>query len=254
MLASLIAGEVFAFMLVFVRVGAAMSVLPGFGDAMVMPRVRLLLAMLITFLITPVVEPMLPPVPQSPWSLGLLVFGEVLIGLLLGWIARFLITAVEIGGMIIAFSVSLANALVFNPAFATQGSIIGSFLTVTALVLLFVADLHHLMLTAVVDSYVLFVPGQIPPMGDVADLATQLVARSFLIGAQIAAPFMFIALIFYLGIGILSRLMPQVQIFFIAIPVQLMIGMVVLSIVLSAVMLYWINHFHDGLMPFIVRA
>ena len=181
-------------------------------------------------------------------------FGEVLIGLLLGWIARFLLTAVEVAGMIIAFSISLANAQVFNPAFATQGSVVGAFLTVVALVLLFTSDLHHLMLIAVVDSYVLFVPGEIPPMGDVADLVTQLVARSFVIGAQIAAPFMFVGLIFYLGIGILSRLMPQVQIFFIAIPVQLLIGTVVLAIVLSAVMLYWLGNFQDGLMPFLVRA
>lgn len=254
MLASLLAGEVYSFLLVFIRIGAAMSVLPGFGDALVLPRVRLLLALLIAFLITPIVGPMLPPVPSSPIALGLLAFGETIIGLLLGWIARFLLTAVDIAGMIISFSIGLANAQVFNPAFATQGSLVGSFLTVTALVLIFVSDLHHLMLTAIVDSYTLFVPGEIPPMGDVADLAARLVARSFQIGAQIAAPFIFIGLIFYLGIGLLARLMPQVQIFFIAIPIQILLGTVVMSIVLSALMLYWLNSFHDGLAAFLTPA
>lgn len=248
MLASLISGEVFAFMLVFIRIGAAFSVLPGFGDAMVMPRIRLLLALLVTFLVTPILGPSLPSAPPSPLGLALLAFGEVLIGLLLGWIARFLLTAMEIAGMIISFSMSLANAQMFNPAFATQGSVVGSFLTVTALVLIFVSDLHHLMVMGVVDSYTLFVPGEIPLVGDVAELATRLVAQSFLIGAKIAAPFIFVGLIFYLGIGILSRLMPQVQIFFIAIPIQLILGTVVLSIVLSAVMLFWLNHFQDALM------
>lgn len=254
MLASLLAGEVYAFMLVFIRIGAAMSVLPGFGDALVLPRVRLLLALLIAFLVTPIVEPTLPPVPASPIALGLLAFGETLIGLLLGWIARFLLTAVDIAGMIISFSIGLANAQVFNPAFATQGSLIGSFLTVTALVLIFVSDLHHLMLIGVVDSYSLFVPGEIPPMGDVADLAARLVARSFLIGAQLAAPFIFVGLIFFLGIGLLARLMPQVQIFFIAIPIQIFLGTIIMMIVLSAMMLYWLNNFHDGLMAFLLPA
>ena len=248
MLASLLAGEVYEFLLVFIRVGAALSVLPGFGDAMVNPRIRLLLALLLTFVVTPILGPALPPVPASPLGLALLAFGEVLIGLLLGWIARFLVTAVEIGGMMISFAISLANAQVFNPAFATQGSAVGNFLTITALTLIFVSDLHHLMLMAVIDSYSLFVPGEIPPLGDAAELAARLVAQSFLIGAKLAAPFIFIGLIFYLGIGILSRLMPQVQIFFIAIPVQLMLGTLVLGIVMSALMLFWLNSFQDGLM------
>lgn len=248
MLASLLSAEIFAYVLVFIRVGAAISVLPGFGDAMVTPRIRLLLALLVTALVTPVLAPALPPVPTSPLALTLLALGETLIGLVLGWIARYLITAVEIGGMMIAFSISLANAQVFNPAFATQGSVIGSFLTILALVLIFVSDMHHLMLMAVVDSYGLFVPGEIPPWGDFAELAARLVAQSFLIGAKIAAPFIFVGLIFYLGIGLLSRLMPQVQIFFIAIPVQVLLGTVILAIVLSALMLFWLNSFQDGLM------
>ena len=248
MLASLLSGEVYEFMLVFIRVGAALSVLPGFGDAMITPRIRLLLALLLTVLITPIVGPTLPPVPGSPLGLALLAFGEILIGLLLGWIARFLVSAVEIGGMMIAFSISLANAQVFNPAFASQGSVVGTFLTITALALIFVSDMHHLMLMGVIDSYTLFLPGEIPPLGDVAELVTRLVAESFLIGAKIAAPFIFVGLIFYLGVGLLSRLMPQVKIFFIAIPVQVLLGTLVLAIVMSAVMLFWLRSFQDGLM------
>lgn len=251
MLEALLAGEVFAFLLVFVRIGAALMVMPGIGDGVVTPRIRLLLGLLIAFLVTPLLSPSLPPVPDSPLMLATLVFAEIVVGVMLGLIARLLLTAVDIAGMIISFSLSLANAQVFNPAMATQGSLVGGFLTILALVLIFLTDLHHLMILAVVDSYAMFPVGEIPPTGDAADLIARIVSRSFLIGAQISAPFIVIGLIFYLGVGLIARLMPQVQIFFIAIPVQIMLGVIVMALTLSAVMLYWLRQFEDGLIVFL---
>ncbi len=251
MLESLLIGEVFAFLLVFVRIGAALMVMPGIGDGVVTPRVRLLLGLLIAFLLTPFLAAALPPLPDSPLLLAVLLVAEILVGVMLGLIARLLLTAVDVAGMIISFSLSLANAQVFNPAMATQGSLIGGFLTMLALVLIFVTDLHHLMILAVAESYAMFPPGEIPPVGDAAELVARVVARSFLIGAQIAAPFIAIGLVFYLGIGLIARLMPQVQIFFIAIPVQIVLGLIVMALTLSAVMLYWLRQFEDGLIVFL---
>ena len=245
MLGSLLLEDVFAFMLVFTRLGSALLIMPGIGDGIVPPRIRLLLALLIAFSVTPVLSAGLPGMPENVIVLFVLLFGEIVIGLLLGLLARLLVTALDVAGVIISFSIGLANAQAFNPAMAAQGSLVGGLLTMLALVLIFVADLHHLMIMAIVDSYSLFPAGTLPPMGDAADMVAQMVARSFLIGAQIAGPFIAIGLVFYLGMGLLARLMPQVQIFFIAIPVQIMLGVLIMAITLSAAMLYWMRQFQD---------
>jgi flagellar biosynthetic protein FliR len=250
-LAGLLAAEVFAFLLVFTRIGAALMVLPGIGDGFVPPRIRLLLALLLAFLVTPPLAGSLPGAPDQPVMLATLLAGEVVTGLFLGLVARLLMTAVDVAGTIIAYSLSLANAQFFNPAMAGQGSLPSAFLTMLGLVLLFVTNLHHLMIMAVVDSYSVFPAGDWLPIGDAADMISRLVARSFMIGVQMAAPFIAIGLIFYLGLGLLARLMPQVQIFFIAIPIQVMLGTAMLALTLSAIMLYWLRGFEDSLIGFL---
>lgn len=247
MLGSLLSAELFAFLLVFTRLSATIMVMPGIGDGFVSPRIRLMLALTIAVLVTPGLADVLPALPQSPVALFALLGGEILIGLVIGLIARLLLTAVDVAGQIISFNLSLANAFVFNPTMAAQGSLPGAFMTVLALVLIFAADLHHLMLRAAVDSYGVFPPGALPPMGDLAETVTMIVSRSFAIGLQMAAPFVAVGLIFYLGLGVLSRLMPQMQVFFVAIPAQIMVGFVILALTLSAAMLFWLDHFQSNL-------
>ncbi|NBB83619.1 MAG: flagellar type III secretion system protein FliR [Alphaproteobacteria bacterium] len=247
MLGSLLSTELFAFLLVFTRLSSAIMVMPGIGDGFVSPRIRLLLAMTIAVLVTPTLADDLPGLPESPVAVFVLLAGEIVIGLAIGLIARLLMTAVDVAGQIISFNLSLANAFVFNPAMAAQGSLPGAFLTILALVLIFATDLHHLMLRAAADSYGVFPPGQLPPMGDMADMVSTIIARSFAIGLQMAAPFVAVGLIFYLGLGVLSRLMPQMQVFFVAIPAQIMVGFVMMALTLSAAMLFWLEHFQSSL-------
>jgi Flagellar biosynthesis pathway, component FliR len=93
------------------------------------------------------------------------------------------------------------------------------------LVLLILAtDLHHLMFRAVVDSYELFRPGQSLPVSDMSNLLATTLAASFRLGLQLAAPLVVFGLVFYGGLGVLARLMPQMPVFFVALPVQLMMG------------------------------
>lgn len=250
MLEGFLAGQVFGLLLVFARIGSALMVLPGIGDGYVPPRIRLILAMLLAVLIMPVLPDPLPPAPASPLALLALMFGEVVIGLFLGLIARVLLAAVDVAGVIISFNLSLSSAAIFNPLMAVQGSMISAFMTVTAVMLLLVTDLHHLMISAVVDSYALFPVGVMPPFGDLADVFSHVVARSFLIGVQVAAPFIALGVVFNIGLGLISRLMPQLQIFFIAMPAQILAGLLVLVLVLSAGMMYWLGQFDAALNEF----
>ena len=251
MLTTIVVDELFAFLLAFTRIGAALMVLPGFSAASVSTRIRLLLSLLITAVVLPTIADVLPAPPESSLALAALLAGEVVIGLFIGYIARLLLTALEVAGTIIAFSSSLANASIFNPAAAEQSTIVSTFLLLTAMLLIFVTDLHHLMLMAVVGSYDVFQPGAGLPVGDMAEVMARLVARSFVLGVELAAPLIVVAIVFQFAMGLIARLMPQLMIFFIAIPVQITLGLVVLSIALSAMMLFWLRTFQDGLIDFL---
>ena len=130
---------------------------------------------------------------------------------------RMLISALHIAGVIIGFQTSLANATFFDPSNSQQGAIFAAFLNIIGTFLIFVTDLHHLMLMAIADSYTLFRPGAPLPLGDFSQVVVRVLAESFVLGLQLSAPFIVIAIIFYTGLGLLARLMPQIQVFFIAI-------------------------------------
>ncbi|NNG03338.1 MAG: flagellar biosynthetic protein FliR [Inquilinus sp.] len=250
MLSPLIAAQLFPLLLIFVRVGAALMLLPGIGDSTVPPRMRLVLALALTLLVAPPLTPLMPPPPDSPLALALLIGGETVVGLFLGLIVRLLLTAVDVAGTVVSFQLSLANAFVFNPAMAAQGSLVSNFFTTLGVLLILLTDLHHAMLTGIVDSYMVFAPGGTPPAGDLADAVARQVAASFGIGLRMAAPFLVIGLIFYLGLGLMARLMPQIQVFFIAIPAQVLLGFAILGLTLSAAMLYWLDAVAMALMSF----
>lgn len=243
MFSNLITGDAFTLLFVFARIGAAIMLLPGFGEVFISARIRLLLAIGITVVVTPVVSPFVPPTPDSPLALFGALGYETAIGIFLGAMSRVMIAALHTAGVIVGFSTSLSNAQLFDPVNAEQGSLIGSFFNVLGVFLIFATDLHHMMLIAIIDSYTLFIPGSALPLADFSDTAARMLGQSFVLAMQIAAPFIVMGMLFYLGLGLLARLMPQVQVFFIAIPIQIFLGFVVMSATLSAGMLWFLGSF-----------
>lgn len=243
MLAEFLSFNLFALFLVFARIGAAMMLLPGFGEAYVPPRSRLIFAVAIALVVTPLVESELPGLPDNPFHLLLILAGEIGVGLFFGALARIFLTGLFIAGMLVSYQIGLANAFVYDATAAQQGSIVGNFFTTTGLLLLFITNLHHLMLASVIDSYSLFEPGNPLPLGDFAHTITYMVSQSFILAAEIAAPFFIIGMVFYLGLGLLGRLMPQVQVFFIAMPVQVGLGLVILALTSIAALSWFLDRF-----------
>jgi flagellar biosynthetic protein FliR len=251
MLEQILPAELFVIMLIFVRVGAATMLLPGYGEPFVSPRLRLLFALMVSLVVAPVLAETIPKMPESASLLVLLILGEVLIGVFIGTVARMFLAALTTAGMLIGYMSSMANALTNDPSAAQQGSIAGSFLTIVALVTIMTLNLHHMLLMAVVDSYKLFVPGQVPPVSDFSEMITRTVAETFALSFQIAAPFVVVGLIFYLGLGLLGRLMPQMQVFFVAMPLQIIFGLSVLFIALPVTLRWFIGSFEEKMLPFV---
>lgn len=243
-LSAIIGADLLSFFLVFCRLGSAMMVLPGFGDSFVSPRLRLVLALAVTLIVTPVIGAGLPQLADAGAAVGIILL-EIGVGLFLGISVRLLMSALQVAGTVIAFQSSLANAFVFDVASAQQGAITSSFLTTLGVVLVFVTDLHHLMLAGLVDSYRVLPPGALPPMGDFTVTVVRLVGDSFRIGIQLAAPFILVGILVSVGMGLLTRLMPQAQIFFVAMPLQILLGLLVFGLTLSVGMGWFMGVFED---------
>ncbi len=254
MLEQFLISGVFAFMVIFVRFGTAMIIMPGIGDSFVPGNIRLYVALGFSLALTPVLQQMVPsPMPGFGTMVSLLVV-EFITGLFIGTIARILMMALDTAGMLISMTSGISNAQVFNPSLAVQGSIFGAFFSVMGVTLLFVTNLHHLLLYGLVESYELFPIGGILDTGSMAELMARAVSASFMTAFQIATPFIVISLLLYIGMGVLSRLMPQIQVFMIAIPLQILLALITLAITLSASMLFFLTKFEEGMIYFLSRS
>ncbi|NCO02809.1 MAG: flagellar biosynthetic protein FliR [Alphaproteobacteria bacterium] len=253
-LESFLVSGIFAFMLIFVRIGTAITIMPGLGDSFVPRQVRLFLALGLSLVLAPVVQPFVPnPLPALAVIFSLILM-EFVIGLFIGTVARILMTALDVAGMIISMTSGLANAQVFNPSLASQGSITGAFLSMTGVMLLFATNLHHMLIYGLVESYQMFPIGAVPDAGGMAQMITKAVSAAFLIGFQLAVPFVMVAMLLYIGMGVLSRLMPQVQVFILSLPIQIILSMITLFFVLSTMMLFWLTKFEEGMTFFLTSA
>lgn len=235
-----------AFMLTFARVGTLVMLMPGIGEQLVTPRARLAFGLLLSLVLFPLTRTLLPAGGSPAAVVGLLI-GEIAVGLLIGLAVRMIIGALQTAGSIVAQQLGLAFAMSIDPAMGGQQAAIGNLLTLLGVGLIFAADLHHLAIAAIRDSYAVLPPVGVPASGDAATLAIRATGQGFALAVQISAPFIAFAILFNLGLGVLSRLMPQLQVFFLAMPATILIGMLVLLATLSVMM----GVFVDGLGTFI---
>jgi flagellar biosynthetic protein FliR len=225
-----------AFLLVFARVGTMVMMMPGIGEMNMPARVRLTIALVLTAILL--------PAHQSAFTINLtalgpvimMVFQEIMIGAVLGLTARLAVSCLQVAGSVIAQQLGLGFVTAVDPTQNQQGLLVGNFLAVLGITLIFATDMHHLVIVALNDSYSIFAPGEVPIIGDIAQHITRVIAASFKIGIQLSAPFLVFGLLFNLGLGVLSRLMPQMQVFFIGLPLSILLGLLLLLVVIGAMM------------------
>jgi flagellar biosynthetic protein FliR len=249
-LSELLPADAFALLIVLCRVAGAIALLPGFGEAYVSARVRVVLSVLVTVVVTPVVANLLPPEPNNVLSLTAMIIGETFIGSFIGLMARVLLGSLETAGAIIATQTSLASALTFNPGAATQETLPAGLFGALAIVLIFALDLHHMLLIGVVDSYQTFPAGVTPPFDDLSRAMVRLASQGFVISLQISTPYIILGTLFYLALGLIGRVMPQLQIFYVGLPLQIMGGLTLLALTLSTAMLWFLGTFEALLTGF----
>jgi flagellar biosynthetic protein FliR len=236
-------GVLLVYLLTFSRAGAMIMLLPVIGDAGVPVRVRLAFALAVSAALVSITAQYYPANTPQPVELASLIAREVTAGVLVGTMARLIMSALETAGFLIAAQTGLAFAQTFDPGQGTQGAMVSTFLSLVGSLLVFETGLHHLALGAIAGSYTLLPPNGLVPTADMAELAITLVAGAFALGLQLAAPFMVFGLLLYAALGVLSRLMPQLQIFFMALPLSILVGFTLLMVFIGVIMSTFLDFF-----------
>lgn len=238
----------FAFVLLLGRIGAALTLLPGLGEAESPAMLRAGLALGITILLLPGIAPLVPPVPAALPAAAGMIAAEVLTGLWLGWLARLLVLALPLAGQFIALMLGLSNVLVTDTELGAQASALQQLFSLLAPLALLVSGLYALPLAALAGSYELIRPGALLPVGDGTLLATRAVGRCFALALQLASPFILAAVVWHVVIGLLTRLVPRVPVYFVALPGQILGGFLLLAALAAAILATWQGAVSDGFM------
>jgi flagellar biosynthetic protein FliR len=242
--------EIYHAALIFLRVGSLVMLLPAIGDAAVPPRVRLGFALMLSLVLEAVASPYLPPMPQTVGEMGGQVFKELFIGLGLGALLNMMMTALAVAGEIMSIQTTLAFSQTANPAEAQPGASVASFLSVTAVALLFATNLDHLFIGAIARSYQLFPPMKPPALNDAALVAVRAMSSAFALGLQLSAPIVVFSIVFNVAAGLIGRLMPQFQIFFAVTPLTVLLGLSILALSLGMIGMVWLQRYQAYLAQF----
>jgi flagellar biosynthetic protein FliR len=243
--------NLFNFFMIFARIGSAIMLLPGFGEAYVPQRIRLVFALMMSFVLMPFLADRLPLMPAAFGNAVGLLLIEIGIGLFFGVLTRLILLGTQSAGSVIALQIGMASALVNDPTTQQQAAVTGNFLLAVTIVLIFATGLDHMTLKGMVGTYGIFPPGVVPPMGDVANHAARVVADSFAVAIQMSTPFLVYGIVFSVALGLLARLMPTLQVFFIAMPAQLLAGLALFAVATTAMLLFFLGSYEERMSVFL---
>jgi flagellar biosynthetic protein FliR len=243
----LILNHAFGLVLVLARVGATLAFLPGLGEPTIPAVVKAGMMFTLTMLLLPVIEPELPPRPNSEVALGLLVITELANGLWFGWLARVLTISLPLAGQFIADFAGLANVLLPNPELGPQTTAIAQLYDVAVPALILSTGLHTELISAFVGFYRLIPPGTLAWVPDSAATTVSVIGQSFDLALRLSAPFILAAIAWHVAIGLIARLVPRLQIFFVALPGQIGLGLLLLAAVTAPTIGAWVEAMRAGL-------
>ncbi|MGZ8363996.1 MAG: flagellar biosynthetic protein FliR [Caulobacteraceae bacterium] len=229
--------------LVFLRIGAIVMLLPGVGEAYVPPRVRLAFALVLAMVIAPIAAPALAAMPPTVGGMMGIALRELIIGLLIGGLLRTLMASLAVAGEIVSLQTTLGFAQVAAPGQAQPTAAISGFLGLLGVTLLFSSGLHRAFIGAMAHSYTVFAPAKHVLVSDAAQLMIRTFSSMFSLGVQLAAPVIVFSLVFNIASGMIGRVMPQFQIFFVAAPLNILMGLSIFALGLGVLGLVWLDRY-----------
>lgn len=232
--------------LVFARIGTMLMLVPALGERIVLRQGRLLLAIFLTLVMLPIVP--LGDVPRANGpALVRLFLTEIAIGAIFGITLRIVATALEFGGHLIVQSLGLTFAETYDSMQGGQSAVLVQGLVIMGIAALLAADMHHVLIAAMAESYTVF-----PPLGwsmneGLAQMVLLALGRMGAVALGLAAPFVLLSLVVNAAFGVLSRAMPQLQIYFVGVPLTIMAGMALLAALGATLMTMHLESLRDFL-------
>jgi flagellar biosynthesis protein FliR len=225
------AGNLEVFILVLLRVSAIVVTIPVISDASVPVRIKAALSILITLIIFPLVLPKIPQTANYPVLILMYrMAGEVMIGLIIGYTARLILAGIQIAGDMIGFQMGLSIANVIDPMTSEQVSIITELQYLIAMLIFLAVDAHHIFFSAIIQSYSILNPLTFHFSGPLMQAIFSYSKDMFVIAIKLAAPLMAVMLFTNVGLGVVARTVPQINIFIVGMPLQIAIGLIFLGI------------------------
>lgn len=232
--------EIWPFIIVSIRMIGLFSWMPGLSDTHVPFRLRMLIAIGLSLVFSITLNT--PPYPLTGIALLSLLLSEYITGVFLGFILKIFLAALETAGTIMSQSMGLSNALVPNLENQEQTSIMNSFLTLAGVTFIFLFDLHHLIFFGVYNSYELIPIGSFNLLQDKTYIITNTLNDSFAYALKFSMPFFIFGNLVYLGMGILNKLIPQIQVFFLSMPLQILVGLLILLFSISFILTHFLSY------------
>lgn len=218
------------FLLLFLRMLGLFTTAPVWSNRLVPIQLRVAISFGAALIVSPLFTTM--PVPESLAMLGSLAVRELLVGMVIGFVAALALSAVQLAGQLLDLNMGLSMVNLLDPMTNTQMPVMGNFLYILALLIFFTINGHHLLLRAVMDSYAVVPIGTSVLTQPLAEAVVNMGGNLFLIGLKVAAPVLAAVFLTTLALGVLNRAVPQMNVFVIGLPVQLAVGMFITMVFL----------------------
>jgi flagellar biosynthetic protein FliR len=232
-------GAMWAAALVFVRAGAVVSLMPGFGEMVVPQRVKLGLVLCFTAVVAPILTPEIEAFGPDPGLATLI--GEAVAGLILGIGMRLFLLALQTAAAIIAQATTLSQ--LFAGAAPEPQPAIGNLFLIAGIALAMGAGLHVRAAELLILSYDILPAGGYPDPRAVADWGVGLASQTFSLAFTLAAPFVIASMIYNLALGAINRAMPQLMVAMVGAPALTLGGLALLAVATPLLLAVWLHAF-----------
>lgn len=215
-------------MFVLVRTGAILLMAPIFGAMNVPMQVKLGLTLVLTLLLTPLAPP--AAMPEGFASLAASIGGELLIGASIGLCIRFIFSGIEFAGQVASFQMGLSMASAYDPISSSQVTILGKMLSILTILVFLSVNGHLMVLMALQNSFEVIPPYGLVISGGFIDTIVVFSKEMFLLAFKFSAPVVAILIFVNIALGIMARIVPQINMFVIGFAITILVGFVMLAI------------------------
>lgn len=243
--------QIFISILLLSRIGSSFYLMPIFGERVLPALVKLALIVIVTVFFSSAFENNVQ-VPKTLLEIAILIIYEIVVGLFIGLVCKIIASSMHTAGMAIGSSMGISAAVMFDISQGDQGSLVGIFMNMLMIALLLSMNVHITLVESLYNSYrYMPIGGLFKNTINVVEVLVSSISFAWQIALQISAPFIVSSLIMFIGAGVLSRLMPQIQIFFLILPIQIIIGLIMISVTIPVLLRWFIERYYEHISTFL---